>query len=108
MMNHVYGPLDAHDPDVERAMKTVAQLAPGQRDEFIRSVYRYAYAYRRTRHPNLLIELINSVIGSVALRESPEHAQALEQWRAAREATKGQPPVDVQQLVAEERQRRAG
>jgi hypothetical protein len=108
MMGRMPGPLDAHDPDVERAMKSAAQLTPMERDEFMRTVYRYVYAYRRTRNPNLLIELVNSAVGSVALRENPEYARALEDLQAARDATQGQPPVDVRQLLEAERERRAG
>ena len=108
MTSHMPGPLDSHDPDVERAMKTAAQLSPMERDEFIRTVYRYVYAYRRTKNPNLLIELVNSAIGSVALRENPEYARALDELHAAKDATQDQPPADVLQLLKAERERRAG
>jgi len=108
MMSRMPGPLDAHDPDVERAMKATAQLSPTERDEFIRTVYRYVYAYRRTKNPNTLIELVNSAIGSVALRENPEYARALEALHAAKEALEGQPTVDVRELLAAEHERRAG
>lgn len=100
--------LDAHDHLVERAMKVISTLTPSERDEFIRTVYRYVYGYRSNRNPNLLIELVNGAIATVALRESPEYAQAQEELRIAKEATKGQPPVDIHQLLAEERERWAG
>ena len=98
--------LDARDHLVERAMKVISTLTPSERDEFIRTVYRYVYGYRSNRNPNLLIELVNGAIATVALRESPEHARAQEELRIAKEATKGQPPLDIHQLLAEERERR--
>jgi len=100
--------LEANDPMVERAMKVISALTPSERDEFIRTVYRYVYAYQRNRNANLLIELVNGTLATVALRESPEYARAQEELRIAKEATKGQPPVDIRQLLAEERERRAG
>jgi len=100
--------LDANHPLVERSMKVIRSLTPAERDEFIRTVYRYVYAYRNNRNPNLLIELVNGAIATVALRENPEYAQAQEELRIAKEATKGQPPVDIRQLLAEEQERRAG
>ena len=108
MATFMPGGLDAHDPEVERAMKIIAQLTPAERDDFIRTAYQYIYAYRRTRNPNTLIELVNSAIGTIALRESPQYAQALEDLDAAIAASKGAPTVDVSQLLAAERKRRAG
>ena len=97
---------DPHNPLVERAMTVISTLTSSERDDFIRTVYQYVYAYRSHRNPNLLIELVNGAIATVALRESPEHAQAHEALRLANEATKGQPPMDIRQLLAEEQERR--
>lgn len=108
MTSYMPGALGANDPDVERAMKGIGQLSPIERDEFIRTAYRYVYAYRRTQDQNILIEFVNSAIGSVALRENAEYARALNSLAADREAAKGQPPVDVRQLLTAERERRAG
>lgn len=108
MTSNVTPPLNANDPEVERAMKAIEQLPPTQRTEFIRTTYRYVYAYRRTRDPQLLTEFMNSIIGSVVLFESPEYARAVEELRADRQATTGQPAVDVREFLAAERARRAG
>lgn len=108
MTSFAPGALDADDAEVERAMSVIGQLPPAQRAEVIRTAYRYIYAFRRTGNPDILIELANGAIGTVALRENPEYAQALDDLHTAIDATKGQPPVDVRQLLAAERERRAG
>ena len=100
-------PLNPNDPQVERAMKTVAHLSPEARHEFIRTVYRYAYAYLRTPDPNLLIGLVNSVTAGVALRQDPNYAHAVQELAALTEALKDQPPVDFQQILATEHERHA-
>jgi hypothetical protein len=101
-------PLDATDPHVERAMKTVEHLSPEVQREFIRTVYRYAYAYLRTPDPNLLISLVNSVTAGVALREDPDYARAVQELDALKEALKDQPPVDLRQMLAAEHERQTG
>jgi hypothetical protein len=105
---NVTPPLDVNDPEVEQAMKVVEQLTPAQRDELVRTAYRYVYAYRRTRDPNLLIELVNSAIGAVVLHDDPEYARAVDEHRATKESSSGEPPIDVRELLAAERARRVG
>lgn len=96
-------PLDPHDPLVERAMKVIEQLSPAERDELDRTVYRYVYAYRRTKNPRLLIELVNGAIATVALRENSEYKRALTEFPAT------QSPEDTGGTRrATENERRAG
>jgi hypothetical protein len=99
-------PLAIDDPQVLRAMTGVEQLTPTQRTEFIRTVYRYVYAYRQTRDPNLLTQLLNSVIAAVSLREDPEYARAIAELDALKAATSHLPPVDVREVLAEPALRR--
>jgi hypothetical protein len=75
--------LAADDPEVVRAMATMATLPPRQQTEVIRTVYRYVYAYRRTRHPNTLIELVNSLIATIVLRTNPGYLRTVHQLDTA-------------------------
>jgi hypothetical protein len=107
MTSNAPGALDAHDPEVERAMKVIGQLSPTERDEFLRTTYRYVYAYRRTRDPNLLTELANCMIGAVPLHANPDYAHAVEELHELKKTATGE-PVDVREMLASERARRAG
>lgn len=101
-------PLDADDAEVERAMRVAAQLPPAQQLEFIRTVYRYVYAYRRTRDPNLLTALASSVTGAVALYENPDYARAVERFRPAGDTQTVGSDDDTNRNCTADRERWAG
>jgi hypothetical protein len=109
-MNDLPMPLEADDPEVVRAIRVAEQLPPAQQLEFIRTVYRYVYAYRRTGDPALLAVLVDSLAGAVTLYGSPEYGRALERLRAAAAKESADTPAaaDAHQLLAAERERWAG
>jgi hypothetical protein len=71
------GPLGLDDPEVAQAMATIDTMPAQQQREILRTVYRYVYAYRRTHHPNTLIELVNSLITTPALWANPHYRRAV-------------------------------
>ncbi len=86
MTRHGARPLDTDAPEVERAMAMALRLPQAQRDEFVRTVYRYVFAYRGTRDTGLLTELANGVLASAALRTDPAYLRAIDELRAASDA----------------------
>jgi hypothetical protein len=69
--------LAAADPAVVHAMAVLAGWSDTQRLEFIRTVYRYGYAYLRARDRHLLIQLVNSVLAAVVLHTHPDYLRAI-------------------------------
>lgn len=88
-------PLDVDDPDVRHAMGVVSRLPAEQRDEIVRTVYRFVLAYCRRPDTELLKTLVNSMVNSVQLWTDEEYARAT----AAAERTRRARPVSYDEAV---------
>lgn len=86
----VGAPLPADHPAVVRAMDVLSRLSPAERDEVLRTTYRYLYAYLRYREPELLAQWFDGLTSAPRLYANPEYRRLMAELGTQMHGQRGQ------------------